>query len=297
MRSTHILLFFLILLINSCSKPNVQDTYIDTDFPGSEPKLFADSVFAPMVYNKCVFIAQDKTSVYFQSCGPGFCKDILRLQKDQESGSFKVDTIISSHDIDSVSYCAEPWISYDMQEMYFAASGNIWKMSLKEDKWCNPVKLGKPVNTDWHEGHPTISENNTLYYHSWEKTPYENAVYFSKYKDGKFIDRQKIDILSEIGDAGDPAIARDESFIIFVSSRDGGYGLCDLYISFNNNGQWGKPINLGPKVNTEMIELSPTITSDGKYLLFYRRDKWANASYIRVYWVDIQQVLVDINAK
>lgn len=293
----YFLLFHLFLSFNIISFGQIEShEYLDSDFPNETPKLFADSIFSEFGTNKCLYVSPDKKYTYFSSCGyTGFCQEILRLGKLSNSKTIVLDTILNAEKTNKFSYCVEPWISYDRQEMYFSASKDIWKLTKINNKWSNPEKLGSNINTSWLEGHPSISKNNTLYFHSWEKTAYENSIYYSKYKDNAFTARKKIDILSEIGDAGDPAIAPDESFIIFASSRDGGYGLCDLYISFNKENKWTKPINLGSKINTSAIELGATITQDGKFLFFSRRDKWKNSTFLRVYWVSIDSLLMTLH--
>ncbi len=42
----------------------------------------------------------------------------------------------------------------------------------------------------------------------------------------------------------------------------------DLYISFLNDGEWSKPENLGPKINTEFGETTPFLAADGRTLYF-----------------------------
>jgi outer membrane protein OmpA-like peptidoglycan-associated protein len=42
----------------------------------------------------------------------------------------------------------------------------------------------------------------------------------------------------------------------------------DLYISFLNDGEWSKPENLGPKINTEYSETTPFLAADGRTLYF-----------------------------
>ncbi len=42
----------------------------------------------------------------------------------------------------------------------------------------------------------------------------------------------------------------------------------DLYVSRKENGKWEKPINLGKTINTNKIELSPFMSSDGNMLYF-----------------------------
>jgi len=89
-----------------------------------------------------------------------------------------------------------------------------------------------------------------------------------------------------------PFIAPDESYIMWNSKRETGYGHSDGYISFRRpDGSWGEAINLGDKINTEAQEGGPKVTPDGKYLFFGRMVPNANGDGGRqsdVYWVDAQ---------
>ena len=64
-------------------------------------------------------------------------------------------------------------------------------------------------------------------------------------------------------------IAPDESYLLIGSfGRQPSLGNSDLFISYNRNGAWSKPVNLGPEINTAAREYSPRITPDGKWLIF-----------------------------
>ncbi|MEO0472320.1 MAG: hypothetical protein AAF206_22035, partial [Bacteroidota bacterium] len=66
-----------------------------------------------------------------------------------------------------------------------------------------------------------------------------------------------------------PFIAPDESYLIWDSEREGGYGETDMYISFRQeDGSWGSAINMGPEINTEYEEGGGMLTPDGKYFFF-----------------------------
>ncbi len=83
-----------------------------------------------------------------------------------------------------------------------------------------------------------------------------------------------------------PFIAPDESYIIWDSENDGGYGDVDLYISFRQqDGSWGAAINFGDKVNTEGPDSGGIVTPDGKYLFFNRKISPDDSD---TYWVDAQ---------
>lgn len=62
---------------------------------------------------------------------------------------------------------------------------------------------------------------------------------------------------------GHPSIDKSGTVLYFASDMPGGYGKSDIYFSVLSNGQWSKPINLGPKINTEGDEFWPFISNDG----------------------------------
>lgn len=70
---------------------------------------------------------------------------------------------------------------------------------------------------------------------------------------------------------GHPALSPDGLTIYFASNMPGGFGGSDLYASTLKNGQWGKPINLGPFVNTRGNELFPYISKEN--ILYFSSDK------------------------
>jgi Tol biopolymer transport system component len=68
----------------------------------------------------------------------------------------------------------------------------------------------------------------------------------------------------------DPVFSADGRTVYFFSDRDGGYGKSDLYsIAFDpKTGGWSAPVNLGAKINSSGDEWAPSVTKDGKTLLF-----------------------------
>lgn len=66
-----------------------------------------------------------------------------------------------------------------------------------------------------------------------------------------------------------PTISSDGNRIIFSSTRKGGYGGADLYLSEKNHlGDWGIPQNLGSTINTPLSDGSPYLAPDGKTLYY-----------------------------
>jgi Tol biopolymer transport system component len=76
-------------------------------------------------------------------------------------------------------------------------------------------------------------------------------------------------INSSANDQG-PTISTDERTLFFASTRPGGYGGNDIWVSrrAEKKDPWGPPRNLGPGINTSGIESTPTLSSDGRQLYF-----------------------------
>lgn len=64
-------------------------------------------------------------------------------------------------------------------------------------------------------------------------------------------------------------LSPDGNILFFSSNRKGGYGRLDLYRSDKMPaGDWGPAKNLGPVVNSPLMEDHPQLTTDGKLLFF-----------------------------
>lgn len=92
-----------------------------------------------------------------------------------------------------------------------------------------------------------------------------------------------------------PFIAPDESYLLWDSRRDSGYGDADIYVSFRQqDGSWGEAINLGDKVNTKTSEGGARVTPDGKYLFFGRNMGKLKSTDpyddMDIFWVDAQVI-------
>jgi outer membrane protein OmpA-like peptidoglycan-associated protein len=65
---------------------------------------------------------------------------------------------------------------------------------------------------------------------------------------------------------GHPALSQDGRILIFASDMPRGFGGTDLYycVRTGDGKKWGRPTNLGPKINTEGNEQFPFLHKDGK---------------------------------
>ena len=74
------------------------------------------------------------------------------------------------------------------------------------------------------------------------------------------------------------ALSPDELSLYFVSTRSGGLGGADIWVSrrASLNAPWGEPVNLGPNVNGPGLDAAPAVSLDGHLLfLLERPSRWA----------------------
>lgn len=136
----------------------------------------------------------------------------------------------------------------------------------------------------------SVSSKGTLVFDDYKSN---KGIRISRIINGK---REEPKLLGKEINSGEltahPFIAPDESYLIWDSERKNGYGKSDLYISFRQqDGSWGSTINMGDKINSELVENGARLTPDGKYLLFERseekvRENGSTYWESKKYWVD-----------
>ncbi|MBN1789667.1 MAG: PD40 domain-containing protein [Bacteroidales bacterium] len=100
--------------------------------------------------------------------------------------------------------------------------------------------------------------------------PVNSDIYISRFSKGRW---SKVEPLGKTINSKmqetHASFSPDNNTLYFTSNRKGGEGDLDIYKSvMNAKGEWGKPENLGPGVNTPFNEETPFISDDGQVLYF-----------------------------
>ena len=157
--------------------------------------------------------------------------------------------------------------------------------------WSKLKTLGPMFDReDWGIMVMSVSSKGTMVFDDYKNN---DVLRISTIKDGK---REEPKLLGQDINTGrwtaHPFIAPDDSFIIWGSEREDGYGKSDNYISFKQqDGSYGSAINMGDKINSELVESGARLSPDGKYLFFSRSEekvKEDGSTYweSKKYWVD-----------
>jgi len=173
---------------------------------------------------------------------------------------------------------ADPIITADGKKIFFISDRptpnkskptdyTFWYVERTNNNWSEPKLLeGEFYKETPSPVYPSIASNGNLYYCSSTST--DSEIYVTRLQDGKYGLPVKLDFNSTQHRDIDPAIAPDESFIIFTSLTRKGYGGADLWVSFNEEGKWSEPVNLGKSINSFDKEGQPSLSPDGKKLYF-----------------------------
>ena len=232
------------------------------DPPDTTAKVFLPGIVSSPEMEYGLTVTQDWSEIYFNRE-----TTIMMLTCSDEGINPPIAAPFSGHFIDGHP-CLVPGDSMLVFVSRRPCAGaaevlNPWIVKRTENGWSSPKSFGKPV-IDQTIHAPSMSASGTLYASGLIRLRPSTTGYLPPEP-----------LIPDIK-GYTPAIAADESFIVFSAQREDSYGSKDLYVIFaKDNGRWSEPQNLGPGVNTEQYEGSPTLSVDGKYLFFSRhRDIW-----------------------
>ena len=90
-----------------------------------------------------------------------------------------------------------------------------------------------------------------------------------------------------------PYISADGLSLYFNSILPGGHGQFDIWVTKRETteGEWGEPVNLGPRINTGSREQAPCISADGLELFFASNRSTGNVTFD--IWVSTRETTDD----
>jgi outer membrane protein OmpA-like peptidoglycan-associated protein len=144
----------------------------------------------------------------------------------------------------------------------------FWKMFIADvdnSQLKNPKIFNIRMKGNLHVGPACFSNDGNFMaftrnnYHGKNKDRVvELQIWFSSFKDGKWLKPKPFVHNSTAYSVGHPCLTSDGNTMYFTSDMPGGYGGTDIYkTSRDEKGEWGIPINLGDKINTEGDEMFP----------------------------------------
>ncbi|HET7329445.1 hypothetical protein [Dyella sp.] len=138
--------------------------------------------------------------------------------------------------------------------------GNAWRVARSARGWGTPERLPDVVNTSSSIFAPAVAADGSLYFMQHGAADGKFRLYRSAYKDGRYQPPQALSLGDGVSADFDPAVAPDQSFIVFSSNRPpSASGDSILFIAFATADGWTTPQPLGPS-GTES-RLSPDLAT------------------------------------
>ncbi len=170
-----------------------------------------------------------------------------------------------------------PVISADGKSIYFTSDRkggmgmeDVWVSRLIGGKWREPVNLSH-INTPFSDGAVSVTaDERQMYFASSGRAGFGQSDIFVCYKkDRGWSAPQNLGYpVNTPGWESQPSISADGRYLYFISTRPGGFGGTDIWVSKRTEKGWSEPENLGPGVNSPYDEQSPFIAPDGITLYF-----------------------------
>lgn len=145
-----------------------------------------------------------------------------------------------------------------------------------------PKRLKGKINTKFHESSTTFSKDGKTVYFTRNnytgKKLLKNdqgttllKIYKATLEDDKWKNVVEVPFNSNEYSTAHPALSPDGTKLYFASDMPGSVGLSDLYVvDILGENEYGTPINLGDKINTEGRETFPFISESGR--LYFASD-------------------------
>ncbi len=146
----------------------------------------------------------------------------------------------------------------------------------KDGNLVNAKKLDGDFNSKYNESSVAITnDGKTMYF---TRNSYDNGyqkdkkgiirlkLYRAKKKGNFWTNIAELPFNSTEYSVAHPTLSPDNSKLYFASDMPGTYGLSDIYVvDINNDGTFGKPLNLGDQINTEGRDTFPFMSKTGEF--------------------------------
>ena len=230
-------------------------------------------------------VSEDGLTLFFSSNRPGGygSADIWVATRDAKGDPWNEPVNLGSA-INGSSRDSSACLAASGLELYFTSDRpggygdrDIWVATrdTTSDAWHLPVNLGPTVNSGAFDGRMSLTADGlSLFFVSTRPGGLGN-------RDIWVATRTTIDSpwdppvncgpnVNSAAEDHVPAISPDGRMLVFTSDRPDEFGGRDMYLTtrVSTADDWSAPTNLGPTLNSSVLEGSPDISPDGRMLYF-----------------------------
>jgi len=201
----------------------------------------------------------------------------IDYSKQHPLGNYRFEPKNMGDSINSTQLDYFPSITVDGKKFVFTrrinANEELYESKFENGHWTKAQPMPGNINSSQGEAGANISQDGQWLIFTGCNFPYGMGscdLYISYLTPEGWSKPENISnkINTEAWESG-PSLSPDKRDLYFASTRLGGYGGSDIYVShLLPNGRWSDPENLGPEVNTIGDESTPFIHADNQTLYF-----------------------------
>lgn len=146
---------------------------------------------------------------------------------------------------------------------------NLWRVRWSEGRMAGAPEPLTSVNGAGPELGPELHAG-VLYFNSARRSGLGGLdIYSAAANSEGFAAPQVLPApLNSASSEGDFTLSADGRVALFWSNRPGGLGEGDIYVSRRVGAGWSEPVNLGAPVNSAAFDYTPSLSADGRWLIF-----------------------------
>lgn len=147
--------------------------------------------------------------------------------------------------------------------------GNLWRVDRVGNRWGTPKRLPDTINDSTSVFSPSISADGNIYFMRPDASTGNFHLFRSRYLNGKYLEAIPVGVGDATTEDVDPAVAPDESFIVYSSNHPGpNREPKRLRIVFRQADSWTSPLDLGDEVNEAGSNIEARLGPDHRTLYF-----------------------------
>jgi Tol biopolymer transport system component len=151
---------------------------------------------------------------------------------------------------------------------YPGLGGNLWRVGRVGDGWGEPKRLPETINASSGTFSPSVSADGSIYFMRPDNAAGRFHLYRSQYSAGTYAAAVSIGVGNDTTEDVDPAVAPDESYLVYSSRNPERHDPNRLRIVFRTSDRWGTPADLGDEVNEKGSNIEARLGSDHVTLYF-----------------------------
>ena len=287
---------FLLLIFTFCccsgkeDFPVLKDPYLGQQPPGMSSEVFAPGIVSKGMNEACIAFSPDGDEVYYNITHVTHGLTAIVFMEQKNGQWTKPDVAPFSGQYND----SDAFFSPDGQTLYFTSDrplepegrqGNldIWFVERIKSGWSEPKNLGSPINSEFVDVNPCLTQDGTLYFASNRPGGFgSHDIYRSRFISGKYTEPKNLgESINTQNFESSPYVAPDRSYIIHnvFAGRDS-ETQSGLHIAFRReDGTWTQTQNMGDAINEKKPAMFAFVSYDGQYL-FFTSDKVPYLPYL-----------------